>query len=191
MGPICVYLIYILIQNLFKASMSERRIYQALPFKVGDELDLSESASLHLGQVLRLKVGDRIILFNGNNHEYEAVIKALQKKKVAVLIVGDKPLSRESPRKIHLLQGLSKSDKMDTVVQKAVELGVFSITPIITAHCAVKLDWTHLKKKWKHWQGIAIAACEQCGRNFIPHIYEPLSLHDYLESKSAGFHLVL
>lgn len=167
------------------------RIFQSYLCPVLDEMALSIAASHHVGQVLRMKVAEKLILFSGNNYEYEAEIVAIDKKKVHVRLLQERKQSRESPKAIHLIQGISKGDKMDFVVQKAVELGVTRISPVITEHCAFRLDKARLEKKWLQWQAIAISACEQCGRNFLPVLDKPCSLLDYLSSKSVFEHFIL
>ncbi|MDP3562753.1 MAG: 16S rRNA (uracil(1498)-N(3))-methyltransferase [Legionellaceae bacterium] len=157
------------------------RIYQPGNYQPGQTLDLSPSASQHVGVVLRLHPGDVIILFDGENHECLATILTVQKKQVTLRIDTINTVSRESPRAIHLAQGISKGDRMEWVIQKAVELGVNSITPLLTARCVVKLDNDRMAKKQLQWQAIAVAACEQCGRNQIPIIHQTQSFISYIQ----------
>lgn len=113
-------------------------------------------------------MGEQIILFTGDGCEYLAEISEVSRKAVFINIIEKKNMSREAGVKIHLIQALSKSDRMDWAIQKAVELGVTEITITITQHCAVKLTENNLAKKLDHWSGIIISACEQSGRNKIP-----------------------
>lgn len=161
--------------------MKSIRIYQVGEFTQGQFVELSPEAVQHVSVVLRMKPGQHLVLFNGNNQEYAAIIHDVQKRKVIVSIERVSSVNRESPRQLHLAQALSKGDKMEFVVQKATELGVTSITPILTSRCVVKLDADRLAKKRSQWQAIAIAACEQSGRNTIPIIYDPCSLIEYVE----------
>lgn len=158
--------------------MRNIRVYQPGEYQVGETLELSAGASQHVSVVLRLRLQDKIILFPGNNKVYPATITRLEKKRVFVSIDAEQIENKESPCAIHLMQGIAKSDRMDLIIQKAVELGVASITPIMTQHCALKYDQHHAPKKHQHWQGIIIAACEQSGRNHIPQLHPITSFHD-------------
>jgi 16S rRNA (uracil1498-N3)-methyltransferase len=167
------------------------RIYQPGSYTVNDVVELSAQASQHVGAVLRMQIDDALVLFCGDNREFSAKICRLDKKKVFVTILSVAENNRESPRRIHLAQAISKGDRMEWVVQKAVELGVASITPLLTSFCAVKLDAARLEKKRAQWQNIAIAACEQSGRNQVPIIYPACGLDTYLQACSAPIRLVL
>jgi len=167
------------------------RIYQKGPYEKGQLIELMSSASQHVGLVLRMNVGENIILFSGENQEFPSTIEAIHKKTVTVKINDCLNITRESPRKIHLAQAISKGERMDFVIQKAVELGVFSITPLLTTHCVVRLDAQRMKKKQQQWQAIAIAACEQSGRNYLPMIHEPTPLETFVNSAVATTKLVL
>lgn len=167
------------------------RIYQAGPYSLGESLDLSPTASQHVGVVLRMQPGDELTLFCGNNREYSARIACVNKKKVTVLITDVYEINRESSRPIHLAQAISKGDRMEWAIQKAVELGVTSITPLFTEHCVVKLDETRLAKKQAQWQAIAVAACEQSGRTMVPMIHPASSYATYLQNCNASMKLVL
>ncbi|MFA5959607.1 MAG: 16S rRNA (uracil(1498)-N(3))-methyltransferase [Tatlockia sp.] len=171
--------------------MREVRIYQPGTYKAGQSFELSAEAGHHVGVVLRMKQGDKLTLFCGDNREFSAVIETLHKKKVSVHILNECEVSRESPRAMHLAQALSKGERMEFVIQKAVELGVTSITPLMTARSVVKLDNTRLEKKQAQWQAIAIAACEQSGRNTVPNVNPVQYLADYLHGEQALVKLVL
>lgn len=167
------------------------RIYQPGPYSLGETVDLSPTASQHVGVVLRMQPGDELILFCGNNCEYSARIEVVNKKKVSVFITNIYEVNRESPRHIHLAQAISKGDRMEWAIQKAVELGVTSITPLFTEHCVVKLDETRLAKKLAQWQAIAIAACEQSGRTMVPMIHPANTFTHYLQQCDATMKVVL
>ncbi|HBI21511.1 MAG TPA: 16S rRNA (uracil(1498)-N(3))-methyltransferase, partial [Legionella sp.] len=152
---------------------------------------LSATASQHVGVVLRMQPGDSLTLFCGDNREFLAHITTVNKKQVAVQVDEVARVSRESPRQIHLAQALSKGDRMEWVIQKAVELGVASITPLFTAHCVVKLDAERLGKKQLQWQAIAIAACEQSGRNQVPTVHPACSYVAYLDACNAATKWIL
>ena len=167
------------------------RIYQPGSYEKGETVALSATAGLHVGVVLRMQVGDQLTLFCGDNREFPATIVTAHKKKVTVMINELHLISRESPRAIHLAQAISKGDRMEMVIQKAVELGVASITPLFTTHCVVRLDAARLNKKQAQWQAIAIAACEQSGRNQLPIIHEAYEIDAYLAHCTARTKFVL
>ncbi|MFV0820097.1 16S rRNA (uracil(1498)-N(3))-methyltransferase [Legionella micdadei] len=171
--------------------MREIRIYQAGPYHSGQTIELSPEAGQHVGVVLRMQPGDKITLFYGDNREFDAILVAVHKKKVSVQITSEREMSRESPRVIHLAQAISKGERMEFVMQKAVELGVASITPLITARSVVKLDQARMEKKLSTWQAIAIAACEQSGRNQIPKVKAALTLEEYLQTNVGQLKFVL
>jgi 16S rRNA (uracil1498-N3)-methyltransferase len=171
--------------------MREIRIYQAGSIRLDQTLELSPEAGQHVGVVLRMQPGDSITLFCGDNRELDALLVAVHKKRVSVKIVAERVVNRESPREIHLAQAISKGERMEFVMQKAVELGVASISPIITSRSVVKLDPARMEKKLAQWQAIAIAACEQSGRNQIPLINNACSLDDYLQQNKLPLKFVL
>lgn len=162
------------------------RIYQPGFYQIADAVALSAEASQHVGTVLRMQPGAAITLFNGEGWEALAKITEVRKKQVVVVIDAASRRSCESPKAIHLAQAISKGDKMEWVVQKAVELGVASITPLITERCAVKLDTERMSKKVHQWQAIAISACEQCGRTVVPVVQMPLKWEAFLKQPITG-----
>ncbi len=161
--------------------MRSIRIYQAGSFHLNQTVELSPEAGQHVGIVLRMQSGDAITLFCGDNREFDAILVSVQKKRVSVKIVAERTVSRESSLKLHLAQAISKGERMEFVMQKAVELGVASISPIITSRSVVKLDEVRMEKKRAQWQAIAIAACEQSGRNLVPQITKIQPLAEYLK----------
>lgn len=161
------------------------RIYHPGVYNLHDLVELSEGASKHVARVLRMHPGDILTLFCGDNRECSAMITSATKRHVTVRIESVQPFDRESPCVIHLAQGIAKGDRMSFIIQKAVELGVTSITPLFTQHGAVRRDSKQLAKKHAQWEAIAISACEQSGRNIIPPIHEPCSFETYLEKCSA------
>ena len=167
------------------------RIYQPGVYDKGQDVELSAAASQHVGVVLRMQPGESLCLFCGDNREFLATIVTVQKKKVWVHIEEVEYVNRESPISIHLAQAISKGDKMEWVVQKAVELGVTNITPLITTHCVVRLDPERLNKKVAQWQAIAIAAAEQSGRNQLTTIHSACTLDHFLQQCITKTKLVL
>lgn len=171
--------------------MRNPRIYTSQALSAGSTLALNEDASHHLARVLRFQVGNAITLFNGDGNEYAATISAIDKRHVTVSIGELTNANRESSLAIHLGIAISKGDRMDLVVQKAVELGVTTITPLLSERVEVRLQGERADKKLQHWQGIVIAACEQCARNRIPSLNPITSLHDWIDNIEAERKFVL
>jgi 16S rRNA (uracil1498-N3)-methyltransferase len=167
------------------------RVYQAQPLKVNSTLQLDEAASHYLSRVLRLAVGDEITVFNGEGGEHSAVINQINKKNIQVEIKQFDAREAESPINITLAQGLARGEKMDFIVQKAVELGVKNIVPLITERCNVKLEGEREEKRVQHWQSVAVSACEQSGRNYVPQVAAPINLKNYLAQAKADKCFVL
>lgn len=185
------YARYILHGLLGENTVRTIRIYEPGQYENGQTIELSAAASQHVAVVLRMKPGDPLTLFCGDNREFHASIVEIHKKKVVVMICDVQTIDRESPCKIHLAQAISKGDRMEWVVQKSVELGVTSIIPLLTTHCVVKLDADRFAKKRSQWQAIAVAACEQSGRNTVPIIYPAMTLETYLQQCNTPMKLVL
>ncbi len=156
------------------------RIYTDLSLCCDSSLVLDGSAARHLSSALRLKAGQQITLFNGQGGEYAAELTEVGKNKVSVKVVEYRDIDRESGLKIHLAIGVSRGERMDLIVQKATELGATEITPLFTERTEVKLNGERLEKKVRHWQQIAISACEQCQRNQVPRINSPATLDQWL-----------
>lgn len=171
--------------------MRVTRIYQPGEFSPGEIIPLSAPASQHVGRVLRMKIGESILLFNGNDYQFPAKIVETTKREVRVEILDAIQHSVESSLKIHLGQCISKGDKMDLVMQKAVELGVTTITPIFSKFCNVNLDEKRIEKKHRQWQDQVISACEQSGRNYLPTVNIPCKIHNFIESCKASNKLIL
>lgn len=167
------------------------RIYQPGHYRSGQTIELSKEASRHVATVLRLQPGEHITLFRNDNIEFMATIVSANKKGVVVTVTKEENITRESPRGIHIAQTLSKGDRMEFVIQKAVELGVTSITPLFSSRCSIKRDHEKLTKKHAKWQSIAISACEQSGRNQIPEIRDICTFSAYLEQCEAEHRLLL
>lgn len=167
------------------------RIFQPGNFELGQTIELSPEAGHHVGVVLRMQPGMPLTLFCGDNREFQAMITDVHKRKVHVNITAIETINRESPRSIHLAQAISKGDKMEWVVQKAVELGVTSLTPLITTHCSIRLDQEWLEKKQQQWQAIAVSACEQSGRNVVPIIHPVVQFDVYIKQCPSIIKLIL
>lgn len=150
--------------------MPTPRIYLPQPLTSGTTTQLDERAQRHAVKVLRLKPGDALILFNGDGGEYQATLEDNRREGAQVSLREFIDQERESPLDIALLQGVARGEKMDLILQKAVELGVNRIVPLATARSQVKLSGERLEKRMQHWQGVIIHACEQCGRNRLPEL---------------------
>jgi 16S rRNA (uracil1498-N3)-methyltransferase len=162
------------------------RVYVEGGLSIGQLLSLEGNAANHIARVLRLRVGDALTLFDGRGGEYAAHVKEMRKDTVLVNISEHRPLERESPCELTLAQGISRGERMDWVVQKATELGVARIQPLFTERSVVHLDEKQAVRKVQHWRSIAIAACEQSGRNRVPDIAAPVGLHDFLQAGAGG-----
>jgi 16S rRNA (uracil1498-N3)-methyltransferase len=134
---------------------------------------------------LRARIGDRLVVFNGEGPEWPATITRIGKTSVTLELGESVGAAAESPLKIHLVQGISRGDRMDFVVQKATELGVKRITPVLTEYGVVKLNAERAEKRREHWQKIANSACEQSGRTRLPLIDTPLPMKNWFGDKPA------
>ena len=158
----------------------------------GAELELAGETARYLGRVLRARVGDSVAVFNGDDGEFSAEILKITKGTVRLAIRAPIDNHAESPLKVHLVQGISRGERMDFVLQKATELGVKRITPVLTDYGVVKLDAKRAGKRREHWQRIAESACEQCGRVRPPLIDAPLALNRWFgEQHEESTQLVL
>lgn len=158
---------------------------------VDNVLQLPNELSHYMATVLRLRVGSPIVLFNGNGSDYPSEVVDIHKRKSSVLINAQISLSVESPLHIHLGQGVSKGERMEIALQKAVELGVTEITPILTENCNVKLDQERWLKKHASWSKLMISACEQSQRNIVPTLHKPISMHTWLGQSSELDKIIL
>ena len=168
------------------------RLYVYASLAEGERLDLPTATVAHISRVLRLRPGAEVVLFNGHGGQYAARIDVLTKKVVTVLVGKFTDRDCESPLVIRLLPGIARGERMDYTIQKAIELGVAAIQPIWTERTMVRLDATRASRRQTHWQTIAINACEQCGRNRVPTISQPLTLLDAIaQSDPSHLRLVL
>jgi 16S rRNA (uracil1498-N3)-methyltransferase len=161
------------------------RVFIDAPLEPGSRVTLEGNAASHLTRVLRLRIGSSVTVFNGLGGEYSASIDKSHGGEVIVAIGEHRPIERESPFPLTLAQGVSRGERMDLVVQKATELGVSRLLPVLTERSVVRLDAQQADRKSNHWRAIAIAACEQCGRNRLPEVAVPAGLREVL-SEPAG-----
>lgn len=143
------------------------RLYHDGPLSPGATIELPERAARHV-QALRLRVSDAVTFFNGDGTEWEATLTLISKRATLADVGRHTVIDRESPLEVRLLQGICASDRMDLVLQKATELGVAVIQPVMTSRSIVRLSSERQGRRHVHWQNVVIAACEQCGRNTIP-----------------------
>lgn len=158
------------------------RIYLPLNLDNKQPIELTEHAFQHAVKVLRMKVDSKLIVFDGKGNEYSATLQQVNKKYAFVEIESLIDNKTESNLSIHLGLGISKGERMDFAIQKAVELGVTEITPLFTEHCVVNLNEKRIQKRLQHWQGIIISACEQSGRSVLPIINTTMNLIKWAES---------
>lgn len=160
--------------------MSPTRLHIEGQLSANSEFELTGDRARYIGRVLRLGPNDVLTLFDGRGGEYPATIRSMGKNNVMLSVSEHVPRDVESPLAIHLLQGISRGERMDFVMQKATELGVHQITPMITEYSIVKLDSRRAEKRQHHWRGICASACEQSGRNVLPQIDPPQPLRTWL-----------
>ena len=166
------------------------RFYCPTPLATGLALSLPAGAARHV-QVLRLQPGDVITLFNGEGGEFDATVTRMGRSDVDVEVGAHQAVEREAARAVHLLAGITANERMDWLVEKATELGVASITPLVAERSVLKLKGERAEKKLAHWQGVAVAAAEQCGRNRVPTVHPALTLTEWVKKAPPGERWVL
>ena len=169
------------------------RIY--FPESIPDhgECRLPDVKAHHVMHVLRLAPGDPVLLFDGRGTVHDAVITSCARGAVSVRVSASRSEDRESPLQVTLAQAVSSGERMDYTIQKAVELGVSAVQPLLSERCVVRLSGERAAKRVLHWQNVVAAACEQCGRNRVPEVLPLLSLRDWLEQPATtdGLRLLL
>ena len=170
--------------------MSIPRFYQNKPLALGDCI-LDEAAAHHIMHVLRLKVGSEIIVFNGNGDEFKGALCQVDKKAVVATVEQSYPVQNESFLALHLVQAISRKDHMDLTLQKAVELGVTQITPVISDFSNMKQSQTEFNHKENHWQRIIVSASQQSGRSIITRLNPIISFKEALKNIQAEQRLFL
>lgn len=168
------------------------RIYTPQPLAEQQPLLLEAGASQHLLAVLRLKAGAPLILFDGSGREFEAHLEGADKLNARLYVGSERQARSESPLHVTLVQGVSRGERMDYTLQKAVELGVTEIAPLLTERSVVRLNAKQAERKRAHWQQLVIAACEQSGRVRVPAVRPPRLLNEFLSAPApAGLRLLL
>jgi 16S rRNA (uracil1498-N3)-methyltransferase len=161
------------------------RFHCEQPLAPDQSLDLPPNAARHV-QVLRLQPGAPLTLFDGRGGEYRAVVERMGRSDVRVAVQSHRAIEREARRPMHLAVGMPANERMDWLVEKATELGVASIQPLVAQRSVVRLAGERAARRQAHWQAIAIGACEQCGRNRLPVIHEPMDVATWLQSPAAA-----
>lgn len=165
--------------------MRINRVFIEQPLRADAVVQIGGSAATHLARVLRLGPGDALVVFDGRGGEYEARVEALRKETALIAVGAHRPIERESALAVALAQGISRGERMDLVVQKATELGARQIIPLLTERSVVRLDPQQAEAKRRHWRAVAVAACEQCGRNRVPEIAVPAGFGAFVSSAAA------
>jgi 16S rRNA (uracil1498-N3)-methyltransferase len=173
------------------ATMSTTRIFVPVPVRSGEDLWLDGERAHYLTRVMRIRSADKIVVFDGHGGEYPAVVGKISRQGVQLLPGEHSPRDAESPLAIRLIQGISRGERMDFVVQKATELGVQRISPVHTAFSVVRLRADRVERKSVHWERIAQSACEQCGRNILPDIDAAVDLESVLAEPMGGSRIIL
>ena len=175
----------------YNTGMTYPRFYCPLPLPVGATVDLPENAARHACRALRLREGDELVLFDGNGGEYFCRILTAARDAVAATVLRWDQVERESNVPVTLVQSLQAGDKMDTTVQKAVELGVARIVPVAARRSVLKLAGDRATRRVEHWRAITASACEQCGRNRLPPVGDIVELGRWLKNPTGGPNLRL
>jgi 16S rRNA (uracil1498-N3)-methyltransferase len=162
------------------------RVYVETKLEAGAALELPPETAAHIARVLRARVGDGLVLFNGDGHEWSGQIESVRGARVRASIGPGILVDRESALAVTLVQSVPRGDRMDFIVQKATELGVARIVPTLSQRSVVRLDARQCEAKATHWRAVVVSACEQCGRNRIPAVDEPRQLIDYLGAAAGG-----
>jgi 16S rRNA (uracil1498-N3)-methyltransferase len=163
--------------------MSAPRIFVAEPLPrtpTGRDFELPEAGARHVALALRMRAGDALTLFDGTGGEVAATITRIDKRGVGASLGRFDPVERESPHRVTLVQAVIANDPMDWAVRKAVELGVAAVQPVLAARSQGSARGEKAERRLAHWRGIAIAACEQCGRNRVPEVRPAMTLADWL-----------
>ena len=166
--------------------MPRPRIYTPEALRTGSTHTLPDSAAVHVTRVLRLGAGDPITLFDGTGMDYDAILREVARNRVSAEVGCGRRVDCESPLAITLLQGVSRGPRMDLVIQKATELGVCVVQPLLADRSVVRLDAERGQARLEHWQRIVISACEQCGRSVVPHILPARTLPEALAELEPG-----
>jgi len=162
------------------------RIHTAQPLSVDAVISLEAAPAAHVARVLRLRPGDRLWLFNGDGHDCLAVIETLDRRRVSLRVLERRRVDNEPPLAVTLVQGVCKGERMDWVMQKAVELGVTRVVPVLSEHGVVRLSGERRERRRQHWRAVMIAACEQSGRAVVPELAPVCDFAAWLQGVGAA-----
>ncbi len=162
------------------------RVFVAAELEPGSVVELPRETASHLAKVLRARAGDELVLFTGDGREFAGVIESVRGSRVSASVGRGALVDRESPLRLTLVQCVPRGDRMDFIVQKATELGVARIVPVLSQRSVVRLDEAQAQSKAAHWRAVAVNACEQCGRNRLPAIEAPIPLLNHLGRSSPA-----
>jgi len=172
--------------------MRSYRVFLNRPVSGAQAITTDQATAHYLSRVLRLRPGAELIVFDGTGGEYAATLTSNTRDEARLEIGAHSDRERESPLNLTLAQGIARGERMDLVVQKATELGVTCIVPLLSDHSVVRLDRDRAERRHAHWRKVGISACEQCGRNRLPQVHQPCSIDDWFEClPDSGMRLVL
>jgi len=171
--------------------MTSRRFFVAQSLPGSQEIVLESSVSKHISSVLRLRAGEEITLFNDDGGEYPAVITTLTKKNIVVQVGSQREIKPLSPLHTHLGMVVIKGSSMDYSIQKATELGVNEITPLLSERCSVRLSVDRQATRLRHWQQISLSSCEQCNWNYPPKVHSITTMSSWMEQVKADLKIIL
>jgi 16S rRNA (uracil1498-N3)-methyltransferase len=161
------------------------RVYHSGPLSANTRVELEEASSRHLARVLRIGIGDPLVVFDGRGAEYPARVSEIGRRLTVEL--GERAtVDKESPLALKLIQGIARGDHMDFAIRKATELGITGIVPVITARTQTRHNRAQLERRMRHWEGIIISACEQCARNTLPVLAHPQAFTDVISTPPAA-----
>ena len=170
--------------------MRRNRIHLPGPLQAGETRLLAEDRAHYVTRVLRLRPGDELMLFDGSGGEYRATLDRVARRGVSVHIKEHLAADTESPLPVTLALGIARGERMDYAIQKAVELGVHSIVPLLTERCGVRLESGRALNRLEHWRRVTISACQQCGRNHLPNVQRVSDFSSWLDEPRQGLGLV-
>ena len=167
------------------------RLYSDQPLEPGSPARLEGRSAHYLGRVLRVAVGDNVVLFNGDGQDYACTVEQIRKDTVALDVRSRLPAKPESPLRITVVQAVSRGERMDLTLQKCTELGAAAFQPVWSERVEVRLQGEKLERRLQHWQGVVVAACEQSGRAVVPGVLAPVKLDEWAARPTGGTRLLL
>lgn len=172
-------------------TMRVSRLYTDAPLAPDRQTTLDAKTGHFVFRVLKLRMGDPVVLFNGDGADYAAALLSNRRDRVELAVTARLPAIAESPLAVTLVQAIGKGDRMDLSLQKATELGVAAVRPLFSERTGVRLDAERLEKRVEHWRRVMISACEQCGRAVVPELLDPASLDEWLDAPARGQRICL